>query len=90
MPIPFLISVLTVDADGFPTSSEVPVTVTIASGNGTLAGTTTVNTRSGSAGFSNLIIQGSGAFTLRFSSPGLTSVDSNPISVTGSAISAIR
>lgn len=50
------------------------VAVSIASGTGTLAGTTTVNAVNGVVTFSGLKITGSGAFTLKFSTAGLGDV----------------
>jgi hypothetical protein len=65
------------------------VTAAVASGGGTLGGTTTATTNaSGVAQFTNLTLIGSGTFTLVFTSPGLTSATSATISVstaTGSA-----
>jgi len=84
VPIPFYVWVQTVDADGFRAASQAPVTASIATGNGTLSGPTTVNASGGLAGFINLVIDGTGVFTLRFTSPGLTPVVSNPITVTAS------
>ncbi len=84
VPIPLYVWVQTVDADGFRAASQAPVTVSIATGNGTVSGPTTVNASGGLAGFINLVIDGTGVFTLRFTSPGLTPVVSNPITVTAS------
>jgi adhesin/invasin len=70
------------DAGGNPVSAAgVPITVSIASGSGSLNGTTTVNTDgSGRATFSDLAIVGiAGNFTLGFSSTGLTGATSNTI-----------
>jgi photosystem II stability/assembly factor-like uncharacterized protein len=52
------------------------VTVALASGSGVLSGTTTVAARNGIATFSDLIITGSGTFTLRFSASNLDPVTS--------------
>jgi hypothetical protein len=73
-----------VDAlDRLVTQSGVMVTVSIQSGTGTLSGTTTVATDGqGQAVFSGLAITGSGSFTLSFSSPGMTSVNSALLTVT--------
>ena len=57
------------------------VTASIASGTGTLSGTTTVNAVDGLARFSNLRIAGTGAHTLTFTSTGLTSATSGAISL---------
>ncbi len=59
-----------------------PVTVTIASGTGTLLGTTTVNAVSGTATFTDLKVSGSGAHTLSFSAAGLTGATSSSFTVT--------
>ncbi len=60
----------------------VVVTVSIASGTGTLGGTTRVATDgNGRAVFTDLNIGGVGTFTLSFSSPGLTSVTSSSFTV---------
>jgi len=62
--------------------SGVAVTAAIASGSGTLGGTTTVLTdTNGRAVFTNLEIVGTGTFTLQFTSPGLTSVTGGSFSV---------
>jgi hypothetical protein len=65
------------------TQSGVVVTASIASGAGTLGGTTTVSTDGqGQAVFSGLFITGTGTFTLAFTSPGLTAVTSATLTVT--------
>jgi hypothetical protein len=71
------------DATGAPIFGDVhPVTVAIASGNGTLTGTTTeMSFQYGSGYFRNFAIAGSGPHTLVFSSGG-ASVTSPPITVT--------
>jgi uncharacterized protein YjdB len=62
--------------------SGVVVTASIASGSGTLGGSTTATTNgSGVATFSNLRITGSGSYTLRFTVSGLTSVTSSTITL---------
>jgi hypothetical protein len=63
--------------------SGVAVSATIASGGGTLSGTTTViSDANGLATYTNLAITGSDGYrTLQFSAPGATSVTSNPIAV---------
>src|SRR5258705_5713796 len=71
------------------------VSVAIASGGGTLSGTTTATTNaSGVATFTNLTITGSAVQTLVFTAPNLTSVTSSTITVTppppGSAKRRIR
>jgi hypothetical protein len=65
-------------------TSGVAVDVAIQTGGGTLSGTTQVNTVSGVATFSGLVISGAaGAHTLGFSSTGLTGVASTTITVGG-------
>lgn len=65
--------------------SGVSVTAAIASGTGSLSGTTSVNTdANGIATFSNLIITGSGAHTIQFTSTGLTAVTSASMTVSAS------
>jgi alpha-tubulin suppressor-like RCC1 family protein len=65
------------------TQANVPVTVTISTGGGTLAGTTTVNSdANGRAAFSDLSISGVvGPRTLTFSASGLTPVLSGAMSL---------
>jgi hypothetical protein len=63
-------------------NATTPVSVALASGTGTLSGTTTVNAVNGIATFSGLKIVGSGAHTLTFTSGTLTAATSNNISVT--------
>jgi hypothetical protein len=80
------------DALGSPVSqSGVVVTATIASGGGTLGGTTTATTdNSGVATFTYLSISGApGSRTLGFSAPGLTSATSNTISITAPSASKL-
>jgi hypothetical protein len=74
------------DINSSPVSqSGVVVTATIASGGGTLSGTTTATTNAnGTATFSTLAITGSGAQTLVFTAPNLTSVTSAAITVSTS------
>jgi len=70
-------------AGGNLTTTGVSVSVAIASGGGTLSGTTTVQTNAqGQAGFTDLSISGdSGKRTLVFTSSGFTSATSNEIDV---------
>ena len=64
------------------TKSGVTVTVSKASGSGTLSGTTSANTdANGVAQFTNLVITGTGAHTLAFASTGLTGVNSGSFTV---------
>jgi uncharacterized protein YjdB len=58
------------------------VTASIATGSGTLSGTTTVQAVNGVVNFGDLRINGSGAHTLTFTSAPLTSVTSGAITVT--------
>lgn len=68
---------------GAVSQAGVVVTAALASGSGTLSGTTTVTTNgTGTAAFTNLVITGTGAQTLQFTASGLTSVRSNTITVT--------
>ena len=57
------------------------VSVTVISGTATLSGTTTVTAVNGVATFTDLVLTGSGAITLRFTSSGLTQVDSSSFTV---------
>lgn len=80
------------DASDNPVNqSGVAVTAAIASGGGTLGGTTTVTTNAaGAATFTNLSISGSaGSRTLTFSSGSLTAATSGPISVTAAPASQL-
>ena len=76
-----------VDSAGNPVSqSGVSVTAAVASGGGTLSGTTAVMTgTNGAAAFTNLAISGSGAQTLQFTSSGLTGATSATINVSSSS-----
>ena len=71
------------DASGTAVAqSGVVVTAAVGSGGGTLVGTSTATTNGGgTAVFSNLAITGSGAQTLRFTAPNLSSATSSPITV---------
>ncbi len=64
------------------TAATNPVTAAIASGPGVLSGTMTVNAVNGVANFTDLRITGAGTSTLVFTSPGLTSATSGPITIT--------
>ncbi len=73
------------DAAGNPVAQAgVVVTASVASGPGTLGGTQTVATDgTGAAGFGNLALSGpAGAYTLRFTAPGLTEVVSATVTLT--------
>jgi len=64
------------------------VVAAIASGTGTLSGTTTVAAVAGVATFTNLVITGNaGAFTLRFTPTGFTAATSNTLTITAGAAS---
>ena len=78
-----------VDANGNTvTSSSVSVVASIASGSGTLSGTTTVTASSGIATFTNLVITATaGNFTLTFTPTSLTPVTSSSLSITTTTIS---
>jgi hypothetical protein len=79
--VPFSVTLWMADADGFQAFSEAAVTASIASGTGTLVGTTTVAQNGHWTIFSNLAVIGTGPHTLRFSSPGLTDLVSEPFTV---------
>ena len=64
------------------TTSTVNVVASIASGSGTLSGTTTVAAVNGVATFTNLVITGTGSHTLIFTPAALTAVTSGTFSVT--------
>lgn len=63
-------------SDNLVSTTGTPITAEISAGaGGALGGTTLINTTTGSASFSNLVITGTaGNYTLRFTSPGLTPV----------------
>ncbi|HEV2671992.1 MAG TPA: Ig-like domain-containing protein, partial [Gemmatimonadales bacterium] len=80
------------DADGNNVSQGgTVITAAIASGDGTLGGTLTLNTNSsGVASFTDLKITGVvGTRTLRFTSPGLTDVTSSAINLTAGPASTV-
>jgi hypothetical protein len=70
------------DVNGNLTTSTAAVTASIATGTGTLGGTVTVNAVNGVATFTNLRINGGGAFTLSFTSTGLTAATSASLTST--------
>jgi hypothetical protein len=78
-PGPFYQVAIVDDSNSLVSTSSLPVTVTITSGNGsfTAGSTTTVNAVDGVATFRNLILVGTStlpaAVTLRFDAPGMTS-----------------
>lgn len=65
--------------------SSTIVTAALTSGSGTLSGTTTATAVNGVATFTNLIVTGSGAHTLSFTSGALTSVNSTSFTVASTA-----
>jgi hypothetical protein len=67
--------------------STISVTAVLATGSGSLAGTTTVNAVNGVATFTDLRIIGAGAYTLRFTATGLTAATSSTVNVTQTAAS---
>ena len=71
------------DANGSAVSqSGVSITAVVASGGGTLSGTTTVVTNvGGTATFANLGVAGSGAQTLQFNAAGLASATSSTVTI---------
>jgi hypothetical protein len=73
------------DANGNVTNSTAAVSAAIGtSAGGTIAGTSTVNAVGGTATFTNLQIAGAGgAYTLAFTSTGLSSATSSSFTVTG-------
>ncbi|TFG43313.1 MAG: hypothetical protein E4H41_09495, partial [Gemmatimonadales bacterium] len=83
-----VVQVLDVNGNPVATPTSVAITVGIASGpGGTLSGLTTVGTNaSGQATFNVLSITGlAGAYTLQFTSPGLTGVSSANVNLTAGA-----
>lgn len=73
------------------TTGSVAVTAAIATGGGTLSGTTTVNSVAGVATFTDLSISGSaGDRTLVFSAPGLASVHSPTFTLAASTPATLR
>lgn len=72
-----------IDKDGeiFSNGTQ-QVTVALASGPGTLGGTTQVAAVSGAARFTNLLITGGGTYTLVFSASSLASATSQPLTIT--------
>jgi uncharacterized repeat protein (TIGR01451 family) len=74
------------DMSGNPTTAIRQVTVALASGTGTLSGTTTVTTVAGLASFTNVAISGTaGTYALRFSSGSLTAATSGGITLSAGA-----
>lgn len=82
------IAVRLVDASNNPVAqSGVSVTAVLASGPGSLGGTTSMNTDgTGSASFSNLVLTGTtGNYTIRFEVSGITAVTTDPITLSAGA-----
>jgi len=80
-----------VDASGNTvTSFTGNVVASIASGTGTLSGTTTVAAVAGVATFTNLVITGAGAFTLTFTPASLTAVTSSTLTIVAAKVAITR
>jgi hypothetical protein len=62
-------------------TSPITVTATVASGPGTLSGTTVVSTVNGRAPFTNLAITGDGEHRLRFSAEGLPAIEAPSMAI---------
>ncbi|MCC6243933.1 MAG: hypothetical protein IT353_13905 [Gemmatimonadaceae bacterium] len=77
------------DAGGFQTTSTAAVTVAVFSGSGVLTGTLTVNAVNGIATFAGLTLTGTGAHTLRFTSPGLSDATSASFTITAGPATTI-
>lgn len=71
------------------TTANTAVTVSVASGNGTVGGTITMNAVNGIVTFTDLVVNGSGVHTLRFSASGLTAAVSASFTVTQIAASLV-
>lgn len=73
------------------TTSAASITASLESGPGTLGGTLNVSATSGIATWSNLTITGTtGTYSIRFASPGLTSVISGSIGLGAGAATALQ
>ena len=73
------------------TTTGVSVVASLYSGSGTLTGTTSVNTTSGVATFSNLIITGTvGSYTLKFTPAGLIAFNSGSFTLAPGAANATK
>ena len=78
------------DGVGNPTATVRTITVELASGSGTLGGTLSRATINGAVEFPDLVISGApGDYTLRFSTPSLTSVTSDVITLGAGAASRL-
>jgi hypothetical protein len=81
-------AVRVLDHAGLPIADAAEsITATIASGSGSLVGTTTVTAVGGVATFADLRVLGGGAHTLRLTSPGLTGATSNSFTIAQTAVS---
>jgi hypothetical protein len=80
-----------IDANGNTvTGSSVNVVASIASGTGTLSGTTTIAAVNGIATFTDLVITGTaGDYTLTFTPAGLTAVTSSALTITAGTATAV-
>jgi hypothetical protein len=78
---PIRVLVSTGDADRCTPFRQESITASIATGSGTLSGTTT-RTGSYDTAFDDRRTDGTSVFTLRFDTPGLPSVVTSPITVT--------
>ena len=79
------------DARGaIASGSSATVTARLASGSGSLSGTSSVTAVSGVATFTNLgVVGATGSKTIEFSATGLTAVQANPITLAAGAASAL-
>jgi len=78
------------DAAGNLTTSTASVTAAVATGGGTVGGTSTVSAVAGVATFTNLSVSGSaGARTLTFSATGASSVTSSSFNITPSTLPVV-
>ena len=84
------VTIQVLDASGnLVTTSSAPVTLTLTSGTGTLAGTTTQNAASGIATFSNLSVSTAGTKQVTAASAGLAPATSSPFTITTGAPSQL-
>jgi hypothetical protein len=79
-----------VDSSGTTVTSNVNVVASIASGIGTLSGTTTVAASNGIATFTDLVVTGTaGTFTLTFTATSLSAATSNSLTITAGPASKV-
>jgi hypothetical protein len=79
-----------VDSSGTTVTSNVNVVASIASGTGTLSGTTTVAASNGIATFTDLVVTGTaGTFTLTFTATSLRAATSNSLTITAGPASKV-